>query len=128
MRSGSRPAFRARRTSERTAATCTGRVPPALTIYRQLDRYPDGLNTPQRGAHGAARISRISAVIIPRSYNSRTFYLLADRLPVRSATRHQPREGWLARPAHLPTLFQAMLPEWQAGWRRRSPDWSGTVT
>jgi predicted N-acetyltransferase YhbS len=67
-------------------------------------------------------------MVWPLPPDSRTFYLLADRLPVRSETRHLPREGWLARPAHLPSLFHAMLPEWQVGWRRRAPGWSGTIT
>src|SRR5712691_4703013 len=69
MRSGSRPAFRARRTRERAVAACTGRVPPTPTIHHQLRRCLAEQNSSWSRAHGAARISRISAVIILRSYS-----------------------------------------------------------
>src|SRR5438445_12275431 len=71
MRRASRPAFWARRTSERVATECTGRIPPALTIRRQLYRRPSEQNTTRGDAHEAARISRNSPVIIPRSYSER---------------------------------------------------------
>ncbi len=33
----------------------------------------------------------------------------------------------MARPGHLPKLFQAMLPEWQVRWQRHTPSWTGTL-
>jgi len=58
-----------------------------------------------------------------------TFYLLADHLPVRSELISYPNRGWMARPAHLPTLLQSLLPLWQEYWRQRpcTLNWSGTL-
>jgi GNAT superfamily N-acetyltransferase len=57
-----------------------------------------------------------------------TFYLLAQHLPVRSQQSAIPNAGWMARPAHLPTLLQSLHPLWQQHWQERSRliDWSGT--
>ncbi|MBV9230915.1 MAG: GNAT family N-acetyltransferase [Chloroflexi bacterium] len=46
---------------------------------------------------------------------------------VLSHTYHHRYTGWMARPAHLPTLIQAVLPEWQARWQRSLLCWSGTI-
>src|SRR5712692_3267844 len=78
MRSGSRPAFRARRTRERAVAVCTGRVPPIPTIHHQLRRCLAEQNSSRSRAHGAARISRISAVIILRSYTDQHVVMTAS--------------------------------------------------
>src|SRR5260370_23372782 len=58
-----------------------------------------------------------------------TFSLLADHLPVRSELISYPNRGWMARPAHLPTLLQSLLPLWQEYWRQRpyTLNWSGTL-
>src|SRR5260370_40055169 len=58
-----------------------------------------------------------------------TFYLLADHLPVRSELISYPNRGWMARPAHLLTLLQSLLPLWQEYWqqRPRTMDWTGTL-
>ncbi len=42
--------------------------------------------------------------------DSPTFYALADRLNLTSRTYRHPDEGWMALPAHLPTLFAAIAP------------------
>lgn len=47
---------------------------------------------------------------------------------VRSETYHHRNAAWMARPVHLPTLMQAMLPEWQARWRRSLAHWSGNIS
>ncbi len=58
-----------------------------------------------------------------------TFYFLAEHLPVRSQLLSVPNGGWMARPAHLPTLLHSLLPLWQEYWQRRSRlvDWTGTL-
>jgi hypothetical protein len=43
-------------------------------------------------------------------------------------TRSRPRAGWLARPAHLPTLVRSLLPMLEARWRRVAMSWSGRLT
>ena len=59
--------------------------------------------------------------------NSLTFYLLTDHLPVHSEAYIYPNQGWMARPVHLPTLFQSLLPLWQSRWEQANSPWSGTV-
>jgi hypothetical protein len=58
-----------------------------------------------------------------------TFYFLAEHLAVRSQLFSFPNGGWMARPAHLPTLLQSLLPLWQEYWQGRSRlvDWIGTL-
>jgi hypothetical protein len=77
--------------------------------------------------HRPSPSDRRDAVLWPLPPDSPMFYRLADRLPVRSQTHFHPNEGWMARPGHLPTLFQAMLPEWQARWQGSGRDWIGTL-
>jgi hypothetical protein len=57
-----------------------------------------------------------------------TYYFLTQHLPVRSQQLAFPNGDWMARPAHLPTLLQSLLPLWQQCWQERSRliDWSGT--
>jgi predicted N-acetyltransferase YhbS len=50
-----------------------------------------------------------------------------DEWVVRSQSFHHRDAGWMARLVHLPTLAQALLPEWQAHWRRSLSHWSGDV-
>jgi hypothetical protein len=49
--------------------------------------------------------------------DSPTFYALADRLNLTSRTYRHPNEGWMALPAHLPTLFAAIAPLFEERWR-----------
>jgi len=51
----------------------------------------------------------------------------ADEWVVRSQTFYHRDNGWMARLVDLSTLAQAMLPEWQARWRRALSHWSGNV-
>lgn len=51
----------------------------------------------------------------------------AEEGVVRSQSFHHRDAGWMARLVHLPTLAQALLPEWQARWRRSLSHWSGDV-
>lgn len=63
----------------------------------------------------------------PIPLNSSTFYLLADHLPIRSEMYSHPDMGWMARPVHLPTLFQSLLPLFQDRWQRSMSPRSGTI-
>lgn len=47
---------------------------------------------------------------------------------VRSQSYHHRDAAWMARLVHLPTLAQAMLPEWQSRWGRSLANWSGNVS
>lgn len=51
----------------------------------------------------------------------------ADGWVVCSQSFHHRDAGWMARLVDLPTLAQAMLPEWQERWRRSLFHWSGKV-
>jgi GNAT superfamily N-acetyltransferase len=46
---------------------------------------------------------------------------------VRSQSYHHHDAGWMARLVRLSALAQAMLPEWQARWRRSLSHWLGDV-
>jgi predicted N-acetyltransferase YhbS len=46
---------------------------------------------------------------------------------IRSQTYHHRFAAWMARLVSLPTLAQALLPEWQARWRQSLVQWSGTI-
>jgi predicted N-acetyltransferase YhbS len=72
--------------------------------------------------------------------DSRTLYLLADNLEgpaavprgertpaIRSLTRQQSNEGWLARPASLFTLLDGMLPVWRERWARSNKPYEGAL-
>ena len=65
----------------------------------------------------------------PLPPTSHTFYLLANHLPVRSELISYPNRGWMARPAHLLTLLQSLLPLWREYWqqRPRAMNWTGTL-
>ena len=51
----------------------------------------------------------------------------AEGWAVLSQSYHHRNAAWMARLVHLPTLAQAILPEWQARWRRSLAHWSGKV-
>ncbi|GER91331.1 hypothetical protein KDW_54930 [Dictyobacter vulcani] len=46
---------------------------------------------------------------------------------VRGSQFHHRFAGWMGRIAHLPTLFNAMLPELEARWQRSLAHWSGEI-
>lgn len=59
--------------------------------------------------------------------DSSALYLLADNLTVRSETDRILDVGWMARPAHLPTLLHALVPLWQERVQRYTVAWSGIL-
>lgn len=52
----------------------------------------------------------------------------ADEWGVLSQTFHHRHTGWMARLVDLAVLALALLPEWQARWRRSLAHWSGTIS
>ncbi len=63
----------------------------------------------------------------PLPPNSSTLYLLADNVAVRSETQRVLNVGWMARPAHVPTLLHALIPLWQERVQRHTLAWSGML-
>lgn len=72
--------------------------------------------------------------------DAHTVYLLAEHLPgdpgerredrvypVRSVVTQYRYEGWMARPAHLPSLLHALLPLWTERWRRSDKPYKGEI-
>jgi predicted N-acetyltransferase YhbS len=47
---------------------------------------------------------------------------------VREQTFRHRHAGWMARLVSLPALTRAMLPEWQARWKRSLAHWSGDIS
>lgn len=62
-----------------------------------------------------------SEIIWPLPYDSSTYWLLADRLPLRSETKSYPDSGWMARVAHWESLLEALGPLLRVRGGRRLP-------
>ena len=81
--------------------------------------------------HHAREVTKLpepaSEVHWPLPPDSPALFAIADRMPVRSETRIRPDDGWMARPASLPALFQALLPLWRERWQRVAPPWIGVL-
>ncbi|HEX6780241.1 MAG TPA: GNAT family N-acetyltransferase [Ktedonobacterales bacterium] len=113
-------------------------------IEAAADSWPAALALLQYHAHMLETLPGPAPELCWRvSPDSSTLYLLADHLSVpdtsawegpaygwsvKSQTFHHPDAGWMARVASLPSLAQAMLPEWQARWQRGTTRWSGALT
>ena len=63
----------------------------------------------------------------PLPTDSETYYVLSDRLSLRSQAKHTPDADWMARTAHLATLIDALLPLWNERWQRYNAGRSGTL-
>ena len=66
-------------------------------------------------------------LVWPLPPNSPTLYLLADTLAVRSETHRILNVGWMACPAHMPTLLHALIPLWQERMQQHPLTWSGML-
>ena len=113
-------------------------------IEAAADTWPAALALLQYHAHVLDTLPEpASELLWCMPPDASTLYLLADHLSVpdtsdwdnpvhgwsvKSQTHHHPDAGWMARVASLPALAQAMLPEWQARWRRSAERWSGALT
>ncbi|MCS6940331.1 MAG: GNAT family N-acetyltransferase [Roseiflexus sp.] len=60
--------------------------------------------------HHAATAREAAEIDWPLPLDSPTFYTLADHMNLTSRSYHHPDEGWMARPAHLPTLLTCIGP------------------
>jgi hypothetical protein len=60
-----------------------------------------------------------AALVWSLGLQSRTYYALADHIPLESVIESIPNAEWMARTAALPDLFAALLP----AWRARAGDW-----
>lgn len=60
--------------------------------------------------HHAGIAREATEIDWPLPPDSPTFYALADHLNLTSRSYHHPNEGWMARPAHLPTLLDRIGP------------------
>ena len=66
-------------------------------------------------------------LVWPLPPDSPTLYLLADNLAVRSETHRVLNVGWMACPAHVPTLLHALIPLWQERMQQHALAWSGIL-
>src|SRR5437016_6647504 len=66
-------------------------------------------------------------VLWPLPPNSSTLYILADNVAVRSETHRILDVGWMACPAHVPTLVHSLVPLWQERMQRHTVAWSGIL-
>ncbi len=98
--------------------------PAAWALLRhQFDHPPAGGGALSgQGGQGAP-----ASVTWQAPPGSATHYVLADNVRLRTEHRSQPRAGWLARPAHVPTLVRSFLPAFRARWRDTGMAWRGTI-
>ena len=105
-----------------------GRTPGYHVLEVATDDWPATLALLQYHAQLVGqRPEPPKEVLWPLPSNSSTLYLLADHVAVRSETHHMVNVGWMARPAHVPTLLQALIPLWQERLRRHTVAWSGML-
>lgn len=105
-----------------------GRAPAYQVLEVAADDWPAALALLQYHVHLVERApDPPTEVLWPLPPTSSTLYLLADHLAVRSETHREVNGGWMARPAHLPTLVQSLVPLWQERLQRQRVAWSGTL-
>jgi predicted N-acetyltransferase YhbS len=81
------------------------RAPGNHAIEAAADNWPAALTLLQHHAGVAGEAAEIDWPLPP---DSPTFYTLADHMNLTSRSYHHPDEGWMARPAHLPALFDCI--------------------
>jgi GNAT superfamily N-acetyltransferase len=105
-----------------------GRTPGYHVLEVATDDWPATLALLQYHAHLVEQTPEPpKEVLWPLPPNSSTLYLLADHVAVRSETHHMLNVGWMARPAHVPTLLHALIPLWQERMQRHTVAWSGIL-
>jgi predicted N-acetyltransferase YhbS len=105
-----------------------GRMPAYHVLEVAADDWPAALALLQYHIHLVERAPDPPAEVIwPLPPTSSTLYLLADHLAMRSETQRVLNAGWMARPAYVPTLLQALIPLWQERLQRHAVAWSGTL-
>lgn len=101
----------------------------ALALLQHHARWLDGPNAPAalryRIPSGAAVLYElIDALQVPDTAHWRQ---PPEGWAIRSQTFHHHFAGWMTRLVSLPTLAQALLPEWQARWQHSLAHWSGSL-
>ncbi len=105
-----------------------GRTPDYHVLEVATDDWPATLALLQYSAHLVEqRPEPPKEVLWPLPPNSSTLYFLADNVAVRSETHRMLNVGWMARPAHVPTLLHALIPLWQERVQRHTVTWSGML-
>lgn len=89
--------------------------PAALALLQHHARLLDDLPEPP------------AELIWPLPEDSPTFYALTDHVTVRTESKRVWRGGWMARPADLSALLEALLPLWRERWTRRRLRWDGAL-
>ncbi len=57
----------------------------------------------------------------------KTYYLLADHLPIHSKIETYPDSGWMACMVSFSVLVQSLLPLWQDRWQKHHFEWTGSL-
>ena len=105
-----------------------GRTPAYYVLEVAADDWPATLALLQYHAHLIEQTPDPPKELLwPLPPNSSTLYLLADNLEVRSETHRILNVGWMACPAHVPTLLHALVPLWQERMQRHTLAWSGIL-
>ena len=60
--------------------------------------------------------------------NTSHWQTTAEEGVVQSRTFYHINAGWMARPVHLSTLLQSLLPEWRRRWQQALSHWSGGIS
>jgi predicted N-acetyltransferase YhbS len=105
-----------------------GRTPAYHVLEVAADDWPATLALLQYHARLVEQMPEPPKELLwPLPPNSSTLYLLADNVAVRSETHRVLNVGWMARPAHVPTLLHALIPLWQERMQRHTLAWSGIL-
>ncbi len=80
-------------------------APRTHAVEVAADDWPATLGLLQQHARLTEEATELDWPLPP---DSPAFYALADHLYVTSRSHHHPDEGWMACPAHLPTLFDCI--------------------
>ncbi len=103
--------------------------PAALALLRHHARLLDGSDAPPTLRYRLPTTAPVLQWMIDHLevLDTSRWEHPADEWVVCSQSFHHRDAGWMARLVHLPTLSQALLPEWQARWRQSLSHWSGNV-
>ena len=105
-----------------------GRTPAYYVLEVAADDWPATLALLQYHARLVEQTPDPPKELVwPLPPNSSTLYLLADNVAVRSETHRVLNVGWMARPAHVPTLLHALIPLWQERMQRHTVALSGIL-
>jgi predicted N-acetyltransferase YhbS len=105
-----------------------GRTPAYHVLEVAADDWPATLAMLQYHARLVEQMTVPPKELLwPLPPNSSTLYLLADNVAVRSEKQRVLNVGWMARPAHVPTLLHALIPLWQERLQRHTLAWSGML-